>query len=839
MKHALTLNDGWTLSRWPTGTGKAVADTVAPPTPEDVEAILQGQDIFPTHTPRSVHEVLLDHGVIDDPAKTLSAESIKWVAESDWIYVRKFDRPEGVGRRHYLHFKGLDTLAVVYLNGQPVARHEDLYLPLRVEVSAALRPGSNVLAVHFISPHRALATMELPQKWTGHFPKNRMLRKPHEDFNAFNGMTPYLTTMGVFGDVLIESDDGVAIDQLDIRTWLSDGYRDAQVELGWTTDGTTSEFDEVQARLISPSGQEVAAATAPSGSSDRMTLRLDAPELWFPRGYGSQPLYELCFELRRRGELLDRWVRRIGFRDLRCHGSFDFSVNGQRVKLWGANLTPLQRLSHRWEPEKFTQLMDLVEHCNMVTLRAWGPGAPWNEHLYDEADRRGLLVWHEFFHTWGMYPDHDDYRRLCRLEAEHEVRTLKHHPSLLMWCGGNECHMGSERDHPGRTMAGRVLYEFDYPAICARLDPDRMYLVNSPFGGAFANDPTEGDSHSYTHQWFVPGHEFPIAFTENTRFSTPLLKSMKRYLADRLWPAEFRGTQQRSEDALLPEAWQKLCQVPQAQLTARLGAVEELYDTGDSPEGLIYRLGTGHAQWIRRSVERYRRGRPSTDPDGPRRVMAHYLWKLNATWPSIYSNVIDDQNEPNIAYYALRRAYAPVLLSFDIGDRIHLWIVNDSGTPCDGSVHVALVDPFTGKVSGELSQDIAIAAGRSRPVMNLDPMGMFDRQLVLSARFIDRSGRLLAAATDFAQIERRLRFPDPRLVLRWEGPTVEVTTDTFARSVELEGDAAGDEFGWHFEDNFFDLLPGETRTIRLLGRHRTGTIRAKSFFGSQAAEICR
>jgi beta-mannosidase len=864
MKHTRHLQTGWQICKL--GEHGRLS-------PERVTALSAGraEEWLDCVMPAGVHEVLLEKGRIEDPAKLLTAEPCRWVAEHDWVYRLSFDADGTLpaGGRRWLHFRGLDTVADVYLNGERIAFHNDLYLPLRIDVTSLLRSRGNVLLIHFYSPHRYLQTLELPAAWQGCVAKNRLLRKPHEDFNAFNGIGPYLTPIGVYDAVELVAADALELDELELRTWLSDGYDAATITLVARGGGACARGDQVVATLRLPSGEVVARVEQALRSGDagawsaEVELAVQQPQLWWPRGYGQQPLYELETAVLRHGNILDRATRQIGFRDVRCHSAFDFSINGKRVKLWGINLTPLHGYSHRWDSAKFRTLLDLVENCNIVTLRAWGPGAPWNEELYHEADRRGLLIWHEFFHTWGMYPDDPAYQDLCRREAEHQVRTLKHHASLLMWCGGNEMTMGAERQHPGKPAVGRVLYEQVYRDVCASLDPTRPYIYNSPYGGAFANDPAEGDSHSYNHQWYVPGDQYPILFGENTRFSPPLLKSMQRYLGDDLWPAGFDGRQKSADDPILPPSWQKITAVGPTALASRLGAVEELYDTGDTPQGLIYRLGTGHGQWIRRCVERYRRGRPSDDVHGPRRVMGHYLWKLNNTWPQVYSQVVDDLNEPTIAYYALRRAYQPILLSFDIADHIHLWLINDTAAPVRGRVNMRLVDLFgsscTGhsqpsaagaaddrgspanerqyKVLHEMSRAVDIAAGEATPLMKLDELGMFDRNHALYAELCDETGHVLTRTVDFPQMERRLRFPDPMLAIEWDGDALIVSTDRYARSVELQGQAGDDEFGWLFEDNFFDLMPWEQKRVRLLGRHRHGRVRARSAFGSRTASV--
>jgi hypothetical protein len=522
-------------------------------------------------------------------------------------------------------------------------------------------------------------------------------------------------------------------------------------------------------------------------------------------------------------------TKHTGFRDLQMDGVFDFSINGKKVKLWGANLVPLKGLSHRWNAARMSRLLDMAEHAHMVSLRAWGPGAPFHDMLYDEADRRGILMWHEFFHTWGTVPYTESFRNQCREEAEHYVTRLKHHPSIILWCGGNETHMGSTiRGNYDEAYLGKDLFERDYRAVCQRLDPGRYYHPSSPSGGAYPNDPSQGDSHSYTHNWVVPGEQYPVLFTENTRVSPPPVHSLKVFLqGEELWPAGFTGMIKSRRDAPMPASWMKLT-LGNDYWYGRPGPIEDFFDTGDTPEGLIYRMNAAYCLYIRRYVERYRTGRPARADYHKRKTMGHYIWKLNSTWPEIYGEMIDYLLEPKMCYYALRRAYAPVLLSFEFSDGIFLWGVNDTPRDIEGRVRLRYFGILHNRLSREVERDVSLPAGESRVLLNLEEFGMFPIQDALYAELFDKANHCVARATDFADKERHLEFPRAELGLTLEKGLLKVTTDAFARCVELTGDEGGDAFGWFFEDNYFDLFPFEEKTVKIMGRHSCGTITASS-----------
>ena len=422
---------------------------------------------------------------------------------------------------------------------------------------------------------------------------------------------------------------------------------------------------------------------------------------------------------------------------------------------------------------------------------------------------------------------------LCRREAEHMVRRLRHHPSIMLWCGGNEAHMGNSFDRPGAPLIGAELYESVYPGVCARLDPGRYYHPNSPYLGSFPNDPTRGDTHNYTTTWYVPGVEHPVFTTENMRVSAPPLRSMKRYVgADRVWPDGYDG---RTAMGRLPwpESWEHRSS---ANSQRKVPAVEEYYDAVDA-ESLIYAFGAAHGRYLRRSVEAHRRGRRSGDPDQARISQGHLVWKLNATWPHIYSNIIDYYLEPYIPFYELKRSYAPVLLSFDIEDHIWLWLANDSAVTVEGAYRVIVYDTLRSSTVAEACGTARANPGTSYELTDLDGFGQFDKMHVLYAELTDESGASIARSVDYVARERHLSFPDAHLRLETTDDGIVVATDAFARCVELTGDYDGDEFGWLFEENYFDLMPWERRTVKISGDHMHGVIRAKPHYSQHMASV--
>lgn len=784
--------------------------------------------------PMQVHEILYHHKLIPEDFEIGIAEKFLWVAEADWNYRCRFpfERPEGL-KRAELICQELDTIASLYLNGRKIADHESLYCALSVDVTDLLKED-NLLEIQFESPYRYMKEHPLPPQWQGKVLPFTALRKSRCDFTDYLGARPYLTPIGVAGGIHLSLSGDNEILQAETSASLNADFTCGTLHIDTRA---RAEADTVLHAALFRCGEKVAEADLPRTAEDRFAgdIAVDSPALWWPRGFGEPALYEIRLCLRSGETVWDELEREVGFRTVTMDINFNFTVNGRKIRLWGSNFPPIDGKTHRYNPERAHRILDLVEAGNMNTLRTWGENEPLDDDFYRECDRRGILVWQEFFNGNGMQPDDRRFVELCVKEAEYNVLRLRHHPCIFMWCGGNEGYMGGEFEYRGAPSIGGEIYVKEYAEVCRRLDPGRYYHPNSPYGGPFTNYPLEGDMHGYEMWWHTPQKDYPYAITEQMRVSIPGLKSLKRFIpADELWPDDFTdiNTFSKKHKGLIPKAWEYRAG---GMLLLKSGNIEQFYDA-DTPDALIYKFGAAHALALRKGIERSRMGRPSGS-SMPRRSNCHLVWKFFDTWPLLYSSIIDVYLEPYIPYYNVKRAYAPVSLCFDIRDSIYLWLVNDSAEDVEGTLEYGIFNPGQNRFLYFYTTEISMKSGCSGEAVNLDFIGDFRKENILFARFTDKRTGKAVENVDYVEIERKLLFPDAKLTLRVEGNELLVETDRFARCVELSGNDNGDEFGWYFEDNYFDLLPGTVKRIAIRGSHCQGIISAKGHYSTAAAQI--
>ena len=810
----ISLNEDWKL--WQTGGEETKGRIFA------IETL-----------PCQVEDVLIREGIVENPNLRGKNED-RWIGRSDWRYEKRFFLEETAGSWN-LVLKGLDTFVDIRLNGRLLAHHESAYMPCRIEEIAGMQKGENVLQLDFKSPWKVLEQIVLPGEQEERVPPFCRARVFRSGFHEFSGPLPDLVRIGVYGDICLEQVEENGFSRLALSVDVDSTCRQGQIHLEAGYCHSCQE-EEMHYSLRSSEGKAVAEGKLPcAGTVGTWDLEIEDPELWWPRTHGRQPLYELEIRLIRQGKVLDVQRKQIGFRRLEKKGDMDFLINGHPLKLWGGNLAQADTVSGCYHRERMEELLFLAQTAHFNCLRVWGESEILPEAFYEECDRRGILLWQDFYLGYNMYSEEEKMLDLCRQEAETLVDRLKSHPSILLWCGGNEVLLSRDYQYPDSYCYGEPIFQKIYPDVCAKLDPGRYYHPNSPWGGDYANDPAGGDTHGYTHLWYVPQAAYPVFLSENCRVSTPVMRTMKRMMTPQeLWPEGYRGQNTKKVRRAWPQTWEAH---NSNQGVIKLGPVEHYYDA-DDVESLIYNIGAAHCEYIKKDVERFRRGKTALYPEGERRTKGHILWKFNNCSNMISYGVVDYFNEPQMAYYALKRAYEPVQVSFDIGDRISVWLVNDTMGQLRGSVETVLFSLTQNKKTASLTKSFEIRPDESCLITFLDEFGQFRRENVLLARVLDENGRLLAENIDYVDIERHLDFPqDTGLQIWQERDVLVLTTERFARCVELIGTEDGDEFGWLFEDNYFDLAPGVEKRVRVLGRHDEGIIRVKPYYDSAEATV--
>ena len=779
--------------------------------------------------PGCVHLDLLHNERIPDPFVALNEDLVQWVGQADWLYRCRFDMPLELATAPAIDLccDGLDTFATVWLNGAQVIASDNMFVPHRADALPLLKPEGNELRVLFRSALREGKALEHEHGqralWNGD--SSRLyVRKAQYHYGWDWG--PCLLTAGPWRPVRLEA-YAARIADLRCPIALSDDLQSATVDVHATVVRASGSPDTplaLRLALRDPSGAVVAEATAPvHPDSAGATLSIPTPQLWWPNGYGAQPLYTLAAELLADMESdepssFDQRDLRLGLRRVRllqepvageAGTSFAFEVNGTPIFCGGANWIPADSFTPRITPERYRALVELAAAGNMQMLRVWGGGIYEDDVFYDLCDELGLLVWQDFMFACGVYPAYGAFQASVRAEAEAAVTRLRHHACIALWCGNNEDYQIAESlrlydaaeivDDAAERFPARQIYERLLPDVVARLDPQALYWPGSPYGGANSSDGTVGDRHTWDvwHGAMAPYQEYPKYegrfVSEFGMASFPALATIEAFA-----PPDERYPQSRTIEHH-NKAGGGIERIA-AYVVRNLRIPGNLADT-------IYATQLVQAEALAAAYTGWRR---RWGKAGARAVGGALVWQINDCWPVTSWAIVDSALRPKPAYYVVRRALAPITLGMSCGE-LHagIWLVNATGEAVQGAL---VVDEWTldgQRVSGSRT-DVHL------PANEVTEAGAcaYERQgqHVLAAR-LEVAGRVLARATLWPEPFKYLHLPDPAIAVERAGDdTLRVRCERPAKGVWL---AAGDGVAWG--DNMLDLLPGDEQVVAAPG----------------------
>ncbi|MEN0129069.1 MAG: glycoside hydrolase family 2 TIM barrel-domain containing protein [Brevundimonas sp.] len=760
-----TLNDGWTLR----------------PAGGPVPAHIAGRTV-PAQVPGTVHTDLLAAGLIDDPYLDLNENDLVWAHRAQWLYSRELTvKPAAEGERVDLVLDGLDTVAEISLGGAHVASTANQHRGYRFDVRPFLTGEPQRLEVLFRSALEAAeAEAERIGARPGAYPHPlNMVRKMACSFGWDWG--PDLQTAGIWKPVGLERWRTARIASVRPLVTVADGVARVAVHVDVERADDASPDLVLRVRV----GEQVVDAVVEAGADVTVVeVVVENPRLWWPVGYGEQPLYTVSVDL----DGLDRWERRIGLRTVEVDTSddevgtaFTFVVNGVPVFVKGANWIPDDHLLTRVTRDRLARRLDQALDANMNLLRVWGGGIYESDDFYDLCDERGLLVWQDFPLACFAYPEEEPHRSELEAEARENVTRLSSHPSLVLWNGGNENLWGHEdwgwKEQLGDRTWGAGYYYDLFPGIVAELDPTRPYSAGSPMSPhsdlVHPNDPDHGTH----HQWEVWNR---VDYT-HYRDDVPRFASEFGFQGPPTWATLERAV--RNADG--------------APLT-KDDAVWLLHQKADDGNGKLDRglaphLGVpddftdwhwatqlNQARAVAHAVTHYRSWWP--------RTAGSIVWQLNDCWPVTSWAAVDGDERPKPLWWALRAAYASRLLTVQTrGGREVLAACNDSAAAWAGAVAVRR-EQLDGTLLASVSLTVEVPP---RSVVLLD---LPDDVRVPA----DASGEVLVAALDDAravhtwveEIELRLDVAPFRTQVEAvdDGYVVTVTASSLVRDLTLHVD---------------------------------------------------
>lgn len=796
--------------------------------------------------PGSVYSDLIKNHKMEDPYYRDNELRALKVMDEDYEYCRKFDVSMNMMmcEHVFLHFDGLDTLADIYLNGHHVAFVNNMHRIWEFEIKKWLVKEDNELKIIFHSPTQFIEEADKKQHIGGSYDAMRgfpQLRKAHCMFGW--DWAPRLPDMGIWRDIKLLGVNEGRIESI----YITQKHEDRKVTLGFKIDieaagcSHSIRFHDAAHAALDLGYMYTVTITDPEGkqkiyNDSPQKVVIDNPKLWWPNGYGSQPLYKVKAELIKNDVTLDTWEKRIGLRTMTVRTqkdeygkSFSSEVNGVCIFAMGADYIPEDCILSRVTPERTYNLIKQCRDANFNMIRVWGGGNYPNDAFYDACDEMGIIVWQDFMFACANYNLTEEFEENIKAEFVDNIRRIRSHPSLGLWCGNNEMEMFSsygEFEITPKLKSDYIkIYEYIIPKVLKENDPETFYWPSSPSsGGGFdkPNDESRGDAH-YWDVWhgnkpFTEYRKFFFRYLSEFGFqSLPALKTVETFAKpeDENVFSYVMEKHQRNNGA-------------NAKIMSYMGAT---YLYPHSFDNLLYASQLLQSDAIRYGVEHFRRNR--------KRCMGTIYWQLNDCWPGASWSSIDYCGRWKALHYCAKRFFAPLMISckeegiltqdtnvnaqpYEVKKSIQLCIANESMNDEKVTVSWALHNNKAEiKKEGSMKVTVGKLSSKWLDTIDMSEASLYEDYVSYDMK---KDGKVISEGTVIFSVPKHFEFIDPKLSYKTQGNEITIYSKSYAKSVEI----TNKDDDMLLSDNYFDMNGGQ-KTVSILKGKPEG-IRLRSVY---------
>jgi len=829
-KQVVPLTSGWEFHQLLTGP------VVQSATPSSNDA----SQWHPAVVPGCVHLDLLRNKLIPDPFYRDNEAKLQWIENADWEYRTTIQAtPALLAQKNIdLVFEGLDAYAKVYLNDKLVLTADNMFREWRGSVKSDLKPGANSLRVVFPSPIKAASEIAANDPWRErtHVEPKTYIRKAAYEYGWDWG--PRFVTSGIWRPARLEGWNtarisNVHLQQLDVSPSVA--HLLAEVEVTAADSGNANVVVEYDLATGKHSDASRTVQLQPGVNHVTLPIDIASPQLWYPAGYGAQPIYKFNVQLKMGKQVQDDSTARTGLRSVvlrrepdQWGRSFEFVINGIPVFGKGADVIPFDSFPTRVTTQQYRQVLQSAVDANMNMIRHWGGGYYETDEFYDLCDELGIMVWQDFMFGNDWQPGTYDWKLNVAAEAEHQLKRLRDHPSIVLWCGNNETEAAlawKDRD----KLPADVRYQMwqDYlttfsgilAAAVNRYAPETPYWPSSPSADyeQLSDNYQSGDM----HDWSVWHGRVPFTDYEkhNPRFMTeygfqsfPAMRTVETFTIpeDRInifTPVMLAHQKNTAGNAIIRDYM--LRDYPQPKDFA----------------SFLYASQVLQAEGIKIGAEHLRRNRP--------RTMGSIYWQLNDCWPVASWSSLDYYGRWKALHYYARRFYAPILVSpHQEAGNVAVYIVSDKTSPTVATLRVRILS-FDGAVLSDKSQPVQIAPLSSKvyltlPMLDITNLPNCDLGKVFAVTDLLVDNKLLSSNELFFVPKKDVQLPQAKIesTLTLGAPPL---SPAVGDRVESNASTSGSIYILHLSapvlarsvyvsfgnidakpaDNFFDLLPGQ------------------------------
>lgn len=767
---------------------------------------------FKVDVPGDIVKDLMKYGILPDAMFGDNYKQAAWVHDRDWVYegVFSLDRAQTAAPEIILAFECVDTFAEISLNGQVVGTAENMFRRYTFDIRSLVRAGENVLTVKIFSIREREKSYK-NEKYTACFNDERLfIRKSQCHFGW--DWAPNFPGTGIVGGVSVSLGERGGIANVRVNT-SNDGAIGFIVETTYNNRGADRELEgdtlvlEMSAVPFGGTENGLRVSGKVIGSKNLLNLYLAEPALWYPNGYGEQPLYSYKVTLERGGKVIDEMTGRFGIRTVEVREAplgarerrFDIYVNGKRFRAIGSNWVPCDIMTGLSGGEKYLGLLKSAKSAGINMLRVWGGGLYEKDVFYDLCDEYGIMIWQDFMFSCGAVPDDIPwFRDVIEREATEQIVRLRNHPCVGVWCGGNELTDCFRIDFAGY---GKYIIEVMLPGLCYELDGTRKYVWDSPYSLTdIGNDASSGDCHNNAlaaatahddiahyrkYQW---GNENNFD-SECAVLGMCRLRSFKKFMPkDKLWPQN--------------ELWEeRLACNPYddsvVSFTTRINmTVKALFGEADGLEDYIKKSMTAHAEVLTDEINYYRSFERNS---GLLNWMYDDIWG-NGTWA-----IVDFYGEKKPAYYAMKRAGKRRRASVVFRkEGYFLSVVNDSDAPWKGTLDFSQRE-LSGKVLFQRQIPFSVA-----PFGQILLPAKFDEDAKQAYLRLEADGDVVTYFYDLWKDKTFVTDISTQKKVAGNRAELVITAGEYARCVFVD---LPDGVQAELSDNYFDIPKGESRLV--------------------------
>ncbi|MBR1676907.1 MAG: hypothetical protein IJ706_06340 [Clostridia bacterium] len=772
--------------------------------------ILKGDNIppMPIEVPGDVTDGLYKAGIIEDPLFGKNPDKLKWIAESEWTYESVFDLLGDVyaEKRINLCFDGVDTLAEITLNGVKLGKTDNMFLRYVFDVKNIVKRTSNVLKVKILSATEYIRSKNDGKNYRALFTQDRLWIRKAQCHWGWD-WAPCLPGIGLWLPVYIAADEGVAID--DVRA-CGDVSGDVIFFVTlYDNDKRVFENENGEYIIEVEIGGKQYRHTA-DGFINIVNAKIENPELWWPNGYGEQKLYTYTVKLVKSGEIIDEKNGEIGLRRITLEQDpvdenrigFAFNVNGRKIFCKGSNWVPISTMTGAISDDRYESLLQSAKDGGYNMLRVWGGGVYEKDIFYRLCDRLGIMVWQDFMFSCSAIPASiEGISENFLKEAEYQIKRLRNHASIALWCGGNEYmpHLDGNKYAEGNRLIRVVLR-----GLCAELDGDRIYIHNSPYG--LDDDEwhfTNGDAHlSCMDEVFddgmIDGFRRVISsrtanfVSESAHLGPTRLRSIKKFIPqDEIWPT---GESLEYHFLKNPYAIKRGTCLDKEKFFA-----SRLFGGFTAVEDFLKKAMAAHAEMIGAEID-FARSTPY--------CRGFMNWMYNDIWGCGTWSVIDYYGEKKPVYYAMKRRFAPIYLPVcETQSGIRISAVNDTDKALSGEL-ICRWKTLKGDILKQQRYEVDV------PTDGVYGTDVSDCDCdYISVEYVE-NGKSISKNLYFPKLWKDKKFvTDIGWSFSEEGVgiyKVTVVAKAFARMVFID---TKDNSGITYSDNFFDMERDDEVTV--------------------------